>query len=117
MSEHALHLLAQELSPSVFYLLGTRLGFSHPRLEQFKANDPHTVSLQFSNMMCEWRSTEGSQAVIESLVAALSEAKVEESLYQDILLADIGVLKGENLKQMNIMNNICMSISDREQWV
>ena len=117
VSEHALHLLSQELSPSVFFLLGSCLGLSNGRLQQLQANYPNTISLQFSNMLCEWRSTQGSQAVVKSLVEALHQTKVDENLYRDILLDDTGVLKGKSLDQIQLMNSISTSISSREQWV
>ncbi len=88
VTERETALIAQELSPRVYFSLGKLLGLTQSRLEQIQFASPHSPVSQLCHMLSDWLQQQHKLATVRALVTALSQARVDVASYRHIILEE-----------------------------
>jgi hypothetical protein len=98
ITEQEMSFIARQLSPSEFVAIGIELGFARSRLEQYQASDPHSITVQTFNMLCDWLAREAGNATVVNFVQHARIAGIDDDVIKSAVLDrsgnryDVGVV-------------------------
>ena len=123
ITDKELTLIAQGMSSTSYFVVGTLMGFRKGKLEQYQANMPHSVGMQIAKMFMDWRACQGRQATVAQFITIMQDASIDEQEYQDIIcshtekISSVVTGSGHNSILQNGLASYGKPKSDVEQYV
>jgi len=90
ITEQELSRIAGEVSPDDQPIIAQIMGLSQGRLDQYRADEPHSTPNQTFKIFCDWLAREGSRATIGQFVHIMNDAGIDSGAYEGFLSENFG---------------------------